>query len=120
MRQSRLMSLVEALANVAVGCCVAVLTQTPVYPRFELDTILRQNPTIGLIFKVVSIVRSYALRRTLASLPWVLWSGFRIAGDRCGPRAPRRLLARESYGGRTVRSVLNCARYAENRPAARR
>ena len=54
MRQSRLMSLVEALANVAVGCCAAVLTQTPVYPRFELDTILRQNPTIGLIFKVVS------------------------------------------------------------------
>ena len=45
MRQSRLMWLVEALANVAVGYCVAVLTQTPVYPRFELETILRQNPT---------------------------------------------------------------------------
>lgn len=63
MPQSRLMSLVEALANVAVGFGVAVLTQVIVFPMFGLTTTLAQNLKLGLIFTGVSILRSYALRR---------------------------------------------------------
>ena len=37
MRQSRLMSLAEAVANVAVGYAMAVLTQMLVFPLFGLD-----------------------------------------------------------------------------------
>jgi hypothetical protein len=43
MKQSRFMSLVEALANVVVGYGVAVVTQIPVFPIFGLHTTLAQN-----------------------------------------------------------------------------
>jgi hypothetical protein len=61
--QSRVMSLVEAIANVVVGFGVAVLTQMLVFPMFGLQASLDQNLGIGAIFTVVSLVRSYALRR---------------------------------------------------------
>jgi hypothetical protein len=61
--QSRVMSLIEALANVLVGYSVAVATQVMVFPIFGLHASLDQNLAIGLIFTVVSLVRSYALRR---------------------------------------------------------
>ncbi len=63
MKQSRVMSLVEAIANVVVGYGVAVLTQLLVFPLFGLHTTLAENLTIGAIFTVVSIVRNYWLRR---------------------------------------------------------
>ena len=63
MKQSRAMSLVESLANVAVGYGVAVVTQILIFPIFGLHTTLVQNLMMGAIFTVVSIGRSYALRR---------------------------------------------------------
>lgn len=41
MRPSRLMSLVEALANVVIGYAIAVVTQLIVFPLFGLQTTLR-------------------------------------------------------------------------------
>lgn len=63
MKQSRAMSLIESLANVAVGYGVAVVTQILIFPIFGLHTTLAQNFMMGAIFTVVSIGRSYALRR---------------------------------------------------------
>lgn len=63
MKQSRTMSLVEALANVAVGYWVAATTQMVAFPLFGLTTSLGENMAIGAVFTVVSIVRSYTLRR---------------------------------------------------------
>ena len=68
MRQSRLMSLVEAVTNVVVGYGVAVLVQMLVFPMFGLRTTLGQNLAIGAIFTVVSLVRSYALRRVFEAI----------------------------------------------------
>ncbi len=68
MKQSRLMSLVESLANVLVGFGVAVVTQMVVFPQFGLAVTVTENLLIGLIFTAVSIVRSYALRRGFEAL----------------------------------------------------
>ncbi len=68
MKQSRLMSLVEPLANVLVGYVVAVATQMAVFPLFGLAVTVTENLLIGLIFTVVSIVRNYALRRGFEAL----------------------------------------------------
>lgn len=68
MKQSRLMSLVEAVANVVVGYGVAVLTLILIFPTFGLHTTLEQNLKIGAIFTVVSIARSFALRRVFEAL----------------------------------------------------
>ena len=68
MKQSRLMSLVEAIANVAIGYGVAVITQILIFPIFGLHTTLAQNLKMGAIFTVVSIARSFALRRIFERL----------------------------------------------------
>lgn len=61
--QSRLHSVVESVANVAVGYGVAVATQVAVFPLFGVNLPLGDNLTIGVVFTVVSLARSYALRR---------------------------------------------------------
>lgn len=68
MKQSRLMSLVEAVANVIVGYGVAVITQIMIFPVFGLHTTLAQNLKMGAIFTVVSIARSFALRRVFEAI----------------------------------------------------
>ncbi|APH70624.1 DUF7220 family protein [Aquibium oceanicum] len=68
MKQTRRMSLVEALTNVAIGYGVAVATQLAIFPLFGLHVTLAQNLMMGAIFTVVSIVRSYALRRVFEEI----------------------------------------------------
>ena len=68
MKQSRVMSLVEAIANVIVGYGVAVVTQILIFPIFGLSTTLAQNLTMGAVFTVVSIARSFALRRVFEAI----------------------------------------------------
>ena len=68
MKQSRTMSLVESLVNVTVGYGIAVITQILVFPLFGLSTTLAENMALGAIFTVVSIARSYCLRRAFESL----------------------------------------------------
>lgn len=53
MKQSRLMSLVESLANVAVGYGVAVVTQVLIFPIFGLYATLAQNLMIGAMFTLL-------------------------------------------------------------------
>ena len=63
MTQSRRMSLIEAITNVAVGYGLAVATQIVVFPWFGLHPSLSENLTIGAIFVGISLLRSYTLRR---------------------------------------------------------
>ena len=63
MTQSRRMSMVEAITNVAVGYALAVVTQIVVFPWFGLYPSLRDNLALGGIFVVISLLRSFALRR---------------------------------------------------------
>ena len=66
--QSRWMSLLEAITNIAVGYGVAVLTQVLVFPLFGLRVSLGENLGIGAVFTVVSLGRSFALRRIFNGL----------------------------------------------------
>ncbi len=61
--QSRRQSLIEAITNVAVGYALAVLTQIVVFPWFGLKVSLNDNLAIGALFVMISLLRSYALRR---------------------------------------------------------
>ena len=68
MKQSRHMSLVESLANVAVGYGIAVLTQIAVFPFFGLHVSLADNLVMGAVFTIVSIARSFTLRRVFEEM----------------------------------------------------
>ena len=77
MKQSRWMSLAEAVTNVLVGYGVAVATQMLVFPLFGFEASLQENLAIGLVFTAVSLVRSYLLRRVFEALR------VRSPSDRC-------------------------------------
>lgn len=61
--QSRLGSLGEALAGVAVGYGIALASQIIIFPRHGIHVSLETNIQIGLWFTAISIARSYGLRR---------------------------------------------------------
>lgn len=61
--QSRTGSLVEAGTNVLVGYGLAIGTQRVVYPLFGIATTLATDALIALLFTLVSLARSYLLRR---------------------------------------------------------
>jgi hypothetical protein len=63
MEQSRLGSLIEATFNTAIGFGVALLSQIVVFPLFDIHVPLSTNLGIGAWFTVISVVRSYVIRR---------------------------------------------------------
>lgn len=68
MRQSRLMSAIEAVTNVAVGFGLAVAVQLLTFPAFGLQASLPQSLGLGAVFTLVSLARSYLLRRVFDGL----------------------------------------------------
>jgi hypothetical protein len=88
MKQSRLMSLAEAMTNVAVGYGVAVVTQILIFPIFGLHTSLGQNLAMGGIFTIVSLARSFLLRRVFEAVRVANRSGDH--GGHGGPAPPHR------------------------------
>lgn len=63
MKQSRAMSLVESVANVIVGYAIAMATQMLIFPAFGVHMKLAQNLKLAAAFTIISIGRSFALRR---------------------------------------------------------
>ena len=61
--QSRKMSLIESITNVIVGYSISVLAQILIFPIFGIAATIKENLLIGLCFTVISIARSYILRR---------------------------------------------------------
>ena len=66
--QSRRMSALEAAVNVLVGYVVALAAQAVIFPLFGFHATLGQNAAIGVLFTLVSLVRSYCLRRFFEGL----------------------------------------------------
>jgi hypothetical protein len=61
--QKKSHSLIESFINVLVGYGITLAAQLVIFPRFGIHISMSDNLMIGALFTVVSIVRSYALRR---------------------------------------------------------
>jgi hypothetical protein len=61
--QKKSHSLIESLVNVLIGYIIALLAQLSIFPLFGINISMSDNLMIGALFTIVSIVRSYALRR---------------------------------------------------------
>lgn len=61
--QTKKQSLVESITNVIIGYCVALASQLTIFPIFDIDVQLSDNLLIGVWFTVISIIRSYVVRR---------------------------------------------------------
>jgi hypothetical protein len=56
-------SLIESISNIVVGYSVNLLANFFIFPLWGWHITLRQNIEIGVIYTVISLVRSYLLRR---------------------------------------------------------
>ena len=61
--QTKKQSLIESVLNVLIGYVVALLSQLIIFPFFGVNLPLSDNLLIGAFFTVVSVIRSYTLRR---------------------------------------------------------
>ncbi|MCC2521045.1 DUF7220 family protein [Vibrio coralliilyticus] len=61
--QSKKQSLIESVINVVIGYVVALLSQLTIFPLFGVHLPLTDNLLIGAFFTIVSITRSYVIRR---------------------------------------------------------
>jgi len=63
MRQSRKGSMIEAWVNVAIGYGINFAANATILPVFGFNITLMQNLQIGVLFTVISVARSYMVRR---------------------------------------------------------
>lgn len=61
--QSKLESFIESCVNILIGYSVAVISQLVIFPFFNINIPLSDNLLIGMWFTLISLIRSYVIRR---------------------------------------------------------
>lgn len=68
MKQSRRMSLIESFVNIFVGFGINMTAQIYLFAWFGIHISLATSVYIGVFFTVISIARSYVLRRAFEAI----------------------------------------------------
>lgn len=55
--------MIESISNVVIGYGVALLSQIIIFPIYGIDINLKTNIVIGFWFTLISIIRSFIIRR---------------------------------------------------------
>ena len=63
MNQTRLGSLYEALINVMIGFTINFVANMLIFPLFGLHISLSDNFLLGCLYTIISVARSYVIRR---------------------------------------------------------
>lgn len=63
MSQTRLGSFIEAWINVFIGFWINYIANLCIFPLFGMSISLSDNLLLGAIYTVISVARSYAVRR---------------------------------------------------------
>lgn len=66
--QSKRMSLIETLTNIGVGLVISFLAQLILFPHYGIHVSIVDNVELTIFFTVISIVRSYSIRRIFNSI----------------------------------------------------
>ena len=61
--QTKYQSLIESLINILIGYLTALLSQLLIFPLFDIYVTFQDNLLIGLYFTIISLIRSYLVRR---------------------------------------------------------
>lgn len=78
--QTKRGSLIEALINVVIGYSINFTANMLVFPMFGWHITVKQNLVLGVIFTVISIARSYFIRRYFNHL--IVRAAERLAHER--------------------------------------
>jgi hypothetical protein len=63
MEQTKLGSFYEALINIIIGWTINFTANMTIFPLFGWEISIEQNIWLGTIYTVISLVRSYIIRR---------------------------------------------------------
>jgi hypothetical protein len=66
--QSRRMSMIEVATNITIGLVVSFISQIAVFKLYDIHISVTQNVEITIWFTVISIIRSYLIRRWFNSM----------------------------------------------------
>ena len=61
--QTRTQSIIESVTNLAVGYTINIAANFAIFPLMGWQISMGENLTIGIFYSVVSLARSYGLRR---------------------------------------------------------
>ena len=61
--QTKFQSLLESFINILIGYLTALLSQILIFPLFNIYVSIQDNLMIGLYFTIISLIRSYLIRR---------------------------------------------------------
>jgi hypothetical protein len=63
MNQTRLGSFIEAVINTCIGFAINFTANMFIFPLFGFHITVSENFVLGLLYTVISVVRSYCIRR---------------------------------------------------------
>jgi hypothetical protein len=63
MNQTRLGSFIESLINVAIGFSINFVANLLILPLIGFNISVGQNLFIGVLYTIISVLRSYVIRR---------------------------------------------------------
>ena len=63
MPQTKTSSFIEAWINVGIGFSINYIANLLIFPLFDMHISLTDNLLMGGIYTLISVVRSYAIRR---------------------------------------------------------
>ena len=66
--QSRRMSMIEVATNIVIGLVVSFISQIAIFKLYDIHISVTQNIEITIWFTVISIIRSYLVRRWFNSM----------------------------------------------------
>ena len=66
--QTKRHSLLESLVNISIGYLTALFSQFLIFPLFDINIPIQDNLLIGLYFTIISLARSYLIRRYFNNL----------------------------------------------------
>jgi hypothetical protein len=66
--QSRCMSMIEVATNITIGLVVSFIIQIAIFKLYDINISVTQNIEITIWFTVISIIRSYLIRRWFNSM----------------------------------------------------
>jgi hypothetical protein len=61
--QTKTQSAIETAVSIAIGYIIAVVSQLLIFPQFGIHIPIDDNLWIGAWFTVISLIRSYLIRR---------------------------------------------------------
>jgi hypothetical protein len=62
------MSMIEVATNIAIGLVVSFISQIAIFKLYDIHISVTQNIEITIWFTVISIIRSYLIRRWFNSM----------------------------------------------------